>query len=91
MEVVFLAALTAAVWLSLCYASPCAPRPPPDRQAALAPAPIPSSLVMYGDYSLYPQLWCPPGYYSQYGQVVPSFLPQQAAPGQVLRTLWHRR
>ena len=71
MEVVFLAALTAAVWLSLCYASPCAPLPPPDRQAALLPAPIPSSLVMYGDYSLYPQLWCPPGYYSQYGQVLP--------------------
>ncbi|KAK9820864.1 hypothetical protein WJX81_006444, partial [Elliptochloris bilobata] len=68
-EVVFLAALTAAVWLSLCYASPCAPTPPPRRQAALAPAPIPSSLYMFGEYSLYPQLWCPPGYYSQYGQL----------------------
>ena len=71
MEVVFLAALTAAVWLSLCYASPCAPRPSPERQAALSPAPIPSSLYMFGEYSLYPQLWCPPGYYSQYGQVPP--------------------
>ncbi len=68
-EVVFLAAATACVWLLLSYASPCEPMPPESRQAALSPAPIPSSLYFFGEYSLFPQLWCPPGKYSVYGQV----------------------
>jgi len=70
-EVVFLAAVTASVWLSLAYASPCAATPLPSRQAAVTPAPIPSSLYIFGDYDLFPQLWCPRGTYSVYGQARP--------------------
>ncbi len=70
-EVVLLAAATAGLWLGLCYASPCAATPPPARQAALAPAAIPTSLLSFGEYSLYPQLWCPRGEYSVHGQARP--------------------
>ncbi len=76
-----LAIITATLWYGISYGSPCAPNPSPQQQAALQPQPLPSSLIIFTNYSLFPQLWCPAGQYSVYGQArTPSDSPLAICP-----------
>ncbi len=64
-----LAVVTGTLWFGVSYGSPCTPVPTPEQQAVLFPEPLPSNIVTLARYHPYPQLWCPAGQYSVYGQV----------------------
>lgn len=66
---VAIAVITGTIWFGISYGSPCAPLPPPQQQGMLYPEPLPSNIVVFLTYSNFPQLWCPEGEYSQFGQV----------------------
>ena len=66
---VALAIITGTIWYGISYGSPCRPTPPPAQQSALQPQPVPSTLIIFSSYQLFPQLWCPAGEYSVFGQV----------------------
>lgn len=63
--------LNPQVWLLVCYLSPCASLPPPDHVAALSAANPQLMAWVYFESpaSLFPQLWCPEGSYSKWGQL----------------------
>ena len=70
MEVVLLAIITGTIWFGISYGSPCAPLPPAEEQASLYPQPLPSNILVFISYDEFPQLWCAPGEYSLFGQVL---------------------
>ena len=74
-EVVLLAALTAALFYTAAYASPCAPLPPPDDLRFLEASEDADDAFYAGGGQAgpgaahFPRLWCPPGHYSTHGQL----------------------
>ena len=65
-----LAIITGTIWFGISYGSPCAPLPPAEEQASLYPQPLPSNILVFISYDEFPQLWCAPGEYSLFGQVL---------------------
>ncbi len=63
--------LNPQVWLLVCYLSPCASLPPADHVAALSAAnpQLLAWVYFQSPASLFPQLWCPDGSYSKWGQL----------------------